>query len=189
MNQPSPLDLLAAARDQFRPILAQVTIEHLDSQTPCSEWDLRALLNHIAGRAILSEAAARNEVVKAFADDSKDLVGSNPADSIRQLVDASVAAWQTAVDLDAIRVTPIGEVPGVGIMTFHAQDVFVHTWDVARTLSIAATFDPALTEAMLELHRQTVTPEIRSMFYGPEVAVANDAPAIERLVGFLGRQP
>jgi uncharacterized protein (TIGR03086 family) len=189
MTQSSPLDLLAAARDQLQPILAQVAVEDLDKQTPCSEWDLRALLNHMAGRAMLSESAARNETVTAFADASEDHLGSNPAASVQKRVDVSVAAWQVANDLEAIRVTPLGEVPGVGILIFQAQDVFVHGWDVARTLGIDAAFDPVLTEVIIEMHHSTITPEMRSMFFAPEIAVADAAPAIDRLVGFLGRQP
>jgi uncharacterized protein (TIGR03086 family) len=138
---------------------------------------------------MLSESAARNEVVAAFADASEDHLGSNPAASVQKCVDASVAAWEIANDLEAIRVTPIGGVPGVGIIIFQAQDVFVHGWDVARTLGIDATFDPVLTEAMIETHHQTITPEMRSMFFAPEIAVSDDAPAIDRLVAFLGRQP
>jgi uncharacterized protein (TIGR03086 family) len=189
MDQFSPIDLLVAARDHIRPILAEVTAADLDRQTPCAEWDLRALLNHLAGRAILSASAAQNEAVVAFADDSRDLLGSDPADAVQLLIDASVTRWQSATDLEAIRVTPIGDVPGVGVIMFQAQDVFVHGWDVARTLESAPDFDPALTDVMLEAHRQTVSPEMRSMFFGPEITLAESAPSIDRLVAFLGRQP
>jgi uncharacterized protein (TIGR03086 family) len=189
MNQPSPIDLLVSARDQFQPILAEVTPADLGSRTPCSEWDLRALLNHVGARASLSASAAENEAVTTFADVSEDLLGSDPADTVQRLIDASVAAWQTATDLDAIRITPLGEVPGVGIIIFQAQDVFVHSWDVAHTLGYAAGYEPALTEAMIEMHHQTITPEMRSLFFGPEITVADEDPAIDRLVAFLGRQP
>jgi uncharacterized protein (TIGR03086 family) len=77
----------------------------------------------------------------------------------------------------------------VALVTFQAQDVFVHSWDIARALGLDAAFDETLTEAMLALHRQTISDELRAAFFAPIVPVPDDAPALDRLVGFLGRKP
>jgi uncharacterized protein (TIGR03086 family) len=189
MNQPSPVELLTAAIEHSRPILATVETHHLEAPTPCSDWDLRALLSHIAGRAVLSERAARGMAVTEFPDTNKDLLGASAVSTLQDLLDASLTSWRSATDLAGPRVTPIGKVPGFGLIAFQAQDVFVHGWDIARTIGTEPTFDLELTQVMFEMHQQSVTPGSRAAFFGPEVPVPQDAPILDRLLGFLGRQP
>jgi uncharacterized protein (TIGR03086 family) len=188
MTAPAPVDLLDAAIAQARPVIAAVGPADLAAPTPCAEWDLRALLGHLAGRAILSERAAGGIAVTEMPGAAGDLLGSDAAASLPALLDASASAWREA-GLDQQCVTPLGPMPAAALVTFQAQDVFVHAWDIARTLGVDAAFDASLTEAMLALHRQTISDELRAAFFAPVVPVPDDAPALDRLVGFLGRRP
>jgi uncharacterized protein (TIGR03086 family) len=190
MDQSNPVELLSQAVSTARPTLARVADEHLGLQTPCAEWNLRQLLQHIAGRAVLSERAARAVPVNVFPDIEADLLGAHPAAAVTDLLERSVAAWQRpSADPSATCITPLGEMPGFGLLTFQAQDVFVHTWDIATTIGHDPHFDDRLTKAMLELHQATITDDIRQMFFAPAVAVASTAPDLDRLIGFLGRNP
>jgi uncharacterized protein (TIGR03086 family) len=188
MTVPAPVDLLDAAIAQARPVIAAVGPADLTAPTPCAEWDLRALLSHLAGRAILSERAAGGIAVTEMPGAAGDLLGSGAAASLPALLDASASAWREA-GLGRQCVTPLGPMPAAALVTFQAQDVFVHGWDIARTLGVDTAFDTALTEAMLALHRQTISDELRAAFFAPIVPVPDDAPALDRLVGFLGRKP
>jgi uncharacterized protein (TIGR03086 family) len=188
MTVPAPLDLLDAAIAQVRPVISAVGPADLAAPTPCTAWDLRVLLSHLAGRAVLSERAARGVAVTEFPDAAGDLLGSDAAAGLLGLLDASAAAWRGA-SLDRECVTPLGPVPAAGLVTFQAQDVFVHGWDIARATGADTTFDPELAEAMLALHHQTITGELRAAFFAPVVPVPAGAPALDRLVGFLGRRP
>lgn len=72
---------------------------------------------------------------------------------------------------------------------FYTADVFMHSWDLAR----AGGRQPDLDEehaAMLLAGMQPMEDALRSSgHYGPAVPVADDAPAVERLMGFIGRDP
>jgi len=188
MTVSTPVGLLDAAIVQARPVLAAIGQADLHVPTPCSAWDLRALLNHLAGRAILSEHAARGIAVTEFPEAAGDLLGPDAGASVLGRLADAAAAWREA-SLEQQCVTPLGPMPAAGLVTFHAQDVFVHAWDIARALGIDATFDSALTQTMLALHHQTISDELRAAFFAPLVPIPEDAPALDRLVGFLGRHP
>lgn len=190
MSQPGPADLLAAAITTAAPALALIGPEDLGRPTPCSEWTLRDLLQHIAGRAVLSECAARGIAVTTFPEAEADLLGDNPAETVAALLTQSAAAWQrTDADLSAPCTTPIGVMPGAGLVMFQAQDVFVHTWDLGKAIGQDPDFGPQLTATMLALHRQTITEDFRGTFFAPAIPVPDSATDLDKLVAFLGRQP
>ena len=72
---------------------------------------------------------------------------------------------------------------------FYTADVFMHSWDLAR----AGGLDPALDEdhaARMLAGMQPIEQLLRdSGQYGPAVPVPDDAPAVDRLMGFIGRDP
>jgi uncharacterized protein (TIGR03086 family) len=67
--------------------------------------------------------------------------------------------------------------------------VLVHGWDLARATGQEPTLDPDLAEQLLAFARQAINDDMRAPRIGPEVAVAADAPATDRLVAFMGRTP
>jgi uncharacterized protein (TIGR03086 family) len=92
-----------------------------------------------------------------------------------------------------VEVPGYGTMPGSRAVGMHFIDYLVHGWDVARSIGQ----DPALDE---ESCRTVLTmgqrwPDIPQIWGGPgapwgnRVAVADDAPAADRMLGFLGRSP
>lgn len=188
MDQPNPVDLLAGSVEELRPVLAAVQSDHLTLQTPCAEWDLRSLLGHLAGRAELATRAANRIATPEFVDTAP--LGEKAAAELQSVLDSAVAAWRRPdADPSAICVTPLGELPGMALVTFLAQDAFVHAWDIAKTIGVAFAPDERLTDAMVGMHHQTITDDLRAMFFVPEVPVPATASPLDQLVGFLGRQP
>ncbi len=72
---------------------------------------------------------------------------------------------------------------------FYTADVFMHSWDLAR----AGGLDPALDEdeaATMLAGMRAIESLLRdSGQYGPAVPVSDDAPVVDRLMGFIGRDP
>ena len=99
MSQPGPTDLLTAAIATATSTLARVEPAALGRPTPCSEWTLRDLLQHMAGRAVLSERAARGIAVTTFPETSADLLGGRPAETLADL--RSLAATRAVTLLTA----------------------------------------------------------------------------------------
>ena len=72
---------------------------------------------------------------------------------------------------------------------FYTSDVFMHSWDLAR----ATAQEPQLDEdfaGQLLAGMQPIEAMLRdSGQYGPAVPVPDDAPVVDRLMGFVGRDP
>lgn len=184
-----PTALLRGAVADAAPNYAQVTADQLELTTPCDGWDLRTLLNHVYSRMTLSTRAARLEPTENFAMVEIDYVGDDPSGAFERLTTDMLAAWAACDDFTSERVTPLGPIPAEAVLLFGAQDVFIHAWDVAKTLGVAPQLSPEMVDVFTQTHRQSVDEQTRAMFFDPEVPVPADASALDKLVGFLGRRP
>ena len=84
----------------------------------------------------------------------------------------------------------LGTLPlGEAVDRFYTTDVLLHTWDLARASGQPAGLDEAECADLLAGMRPMDEVLRASGQYGPEVQVPEDAPAVDRLMGFVGRDP
>jgi len=152
------------ACDGFARVAGAVPPEHWDRATPCTDWDARALVEHVIGF---------HEVL---------LLRPMGVHAHRPRTDPAArwAATQRAL-FDAL--TEPVEV--LGALT---TDVLVHTWDLARAVDLPPDLDPQLCASAVEALVADDLPRDNGMFE-PAVSVADDADAATRLVAFYGRDP
>jgi uncharacterized protein (TIGR03086 family) len=155
--------------------------------TPCKEWDVGRLAAHLVSG------------IAAFADvgEGKDM---DPEEPLLEPEEISIAfdragtramdAWSVPGALNRMYEPPWGTTPGVAIAGFMLIETVVHSWDLATAIGVPAEFDDEVVEEAfrLALAYADETVRIPEMF-GPEVPVPANAPTLDRLVGFLGRQP
>ncbi|PKH43603.1 TIGR03086 family protein [Nocardioides alpinus] len=72
---------------------------------------------------------------------------------------------------------------------FYTADVFMHSWDLARASGQDARLDEDFAGDLLGGMAQMEGVLRSSGQYGAPVAVAADAPVVDRLMGFIGRDP
>ena len=72
---------------------------------------------------------------------------------------------------------------------FYTADIFMHTWDLARATGQEPDLDEAYAATLLDGMRPIEELLRSSGQYGAPVTVAADAPVIDRLMGFVGRDP
>jgi uncharacterized protein (TIGR03086 family) len=173
-------------------IVQGVNDSQLGLPTPCTEWDVRALLNHLVGTlglgsALLSDTAPTVEMGPGWLP-ATDLLGDDPLKAYRLGVESLLAAAGGDA-FDRPHATPLGEMPGQVLGGFTTLDILVHGWDLAVATAQDAAFDDALAEDVLTFAHQAITDDTRAPRIGPEVTVPSDAPATDRLAAFLGRQP
>ena len=166
----------------------------LEAPTPCPEWDVRALLNHVIGTLWLAEGLFGDKPPRhRMAPGSLppvDLAGHDPAAAYAEASAAALAAAGAGDALTRVHVTPLGEMPGPGLAGFTTLDILVHGWDLAVATDQPADLDGRLAAHVLGFAQQALaTPESRAGRIGPAVPVAADAPVTQRLAAFLGRQP
>jgi len=68
-------------------------------------------------------------------------------------------------------------------------EVLVHGWDLARATGQPTAFPDDVAERALARSRRRLTarPQGTGAPFAAEVQVPHDAPAVDRLAGFLGR--
>ncbi len=101
-----------------------------------------------------------------------------------------LAAWKDPTTTNANYDMPWGATPGAALVGFMLIEVVTHGWDLAKATDQRPAFDDQLVLTTLEIARMYGDEGIRVPgMFGPIVPVADDAPLIDRLAGFLGRHP
>ena len=187
-------EALEQATTATEKIVAGVQPSQLGTATPCTEWDVRSLLNHVLGAmslgaALLTDSTPEHPSPPGGLPDV-DLVGDDPATGYQAAAEALLGAARTTGALEGAHQTPLGEMPGAllgGILTL---DLLVHGWDLARATGQDATFDADLTAHVLGFAEQAIAPEMRDGgLVGPVVGIDAGASVMDRLVGHMGRTP
>ncbi len=180
------------ALDEAARLVDGVTPAQLDLPTPCSEWDVRALLTHIVGGNLRWVSVAQGTPVPRpsaqAARTGPDLLGDDPAAAYRRSAAALIEAWQDPALLDQQFDIPFGIMPGRAALTLHVVETVTHGWDLARATGQSPAFDPDVVRTALHFTQQTLPPSRPpgSPFAAP-VPPPDDAPEIDRLAAYLGR--
>jgi uncharacterized protein (TIGR03086 family) len=183
----NPVDQLREANQVFLEVLRNVTPEQMSLPTPDDEWDVRELINHVVLGNIWS---AENIRTGNAPRPSGDVIGDRePLEAYSASVDAMMASFEEPGALGRMVTMPFGEMPAAGLAGFRFLDLIVHAWDLAKATGQTTDLAPQLCEAALAMSHQRMTDMDRTnMPFKEEVPVPADAPAADRLAGFLGRQ-
>jgi uncharacterized protein (TIGR03086 family) len=173
-----PLDLYRQASDWTLGKVAGAAAK-LDEQTPCDEWDVRTLMNHMLETDRYFVGAARGEDVSPPSPQPPELLGDDPVADFR---DAQRATLQ-AFGADGV-IEKTG--PSLGIAF---SDQLLHGWDLARATGQDATMPDGLAQAAYDMIHGRFTDEQRKGVFKPEIAVPPDATAQARLLAYTGRPP
>jgi uncharacterized protein (TIGR03086 family) len=165
----------------------------LDEPTPCSEWTVRDLLNHVVGGADMFAIAVTDGSVS---DErlGELLAGDNLGDdhraSFRAACGRAMRAFEPPGVLDRVVVLPYGEMPAGVALDIAIFDVTTHTWDLAKATGQSTALDPEVLDAAWELAPAMLTDDYRAAgIFGPVVAVDDGAPVQDKLAAFAGRTP
>ncbi|MFE7722628.1 TIGR03086 family metal-binding protein [Nocardia rhizosphaerihabitans] len=181
-------DFAPAART-LATVVAGIADDQLTAPTPCVDTTVGTLLSHVVGLTEAFRQAATKESDGRSAPPSLD--DPLPADwrtLIPAHLDALTAAWRVpeAWDGDA---EAGGVVLPAAVMAMVALDeVTIHAWDLAVATRQSVTVDPGYLPILHEFLRDT-DPSGTPGLFGPVVAVPDDAPAFERVLGLTGRDP
>jgi uncharacterized protein (TIGR03086 family) len=71
------------------------------------------------------------------------------------------------------------------------METMCHGWDLATATGQSVSYPDGAIASVLAMGRQMLSPKYRGhgQPFGDEVEVPDTAPALEQLVGFMGRDP
>ena len=153
--------------------------DQLDTATPCDEWDVRTLLNHLLDTQRYFVASARGEEASPPAPEPPELLSDDPVADFengrRELLEA--------FGEDGV-IEKTG--PALGIAF---SDQLLHGWDLARATGQDAEMPDGLAQAVYDTIHGQFTDDQRKGVFKPEIEVGPDASPQERLLAYTGRNP
>jgi uncharacterized protein (TIGR03086 family) len=135
------------AMDAFGAHVHAVRDDQWAAPTPCPDWDVRALVNHVAGENRWAVPLFAGSTVQEVGDRfDGDLLGRDPVAAW----DESAAAAGAAVDdpdaMDRTVHLSFGDFPGREYAMQLMADLLVHGWDLARGIGADEQMDPELVD-------------------------------------------
>jgi len=163
-----------------------VRTEQWAAATPCTEWSVRDLLNHLTSEHLWAPHLLRGETLEQVGDRyDGDVLGDDPAGAWHRAADTSRAAWQDAPAGTTVHLsfgpTPVEE---YGEQMF--TDLVVHGWDLARAIGARTDIDPDSAEHALRY----IEPHLGQWpgAFADPVSTDSDDPA-DRMIAMFGRNP
>ncbi|WP_433577574.1 TIGR03086 family metal-binding protein [Nocardia brasiliensis] len=172
-------------------LLNATTDEQLDRPTPCSEYTVAQLIEHIREVAVGFAAMARKDSDRPDDPDSiPSVFDAARRRETAELVDALTLAWDapeawdgtTALSPDVVLPN---EVWGRIVLT----ELVVHGWDLARATGRPLDLPTATLRACLDHVVDFVPKAPVPQLWGPAVDASDDAALIDRIVAVTGRDP
>jgi uncharacterized protein (TIGR03086 family) len=174
---------LELALTQTERIAASVRDDEWSRSTPCEGWDVSEVLSHLVGVVRSFRVAAEGGTPQYGVHEPAE---GDLVDAYRQASAGLQAAWRAPGALDGTK--------AASMLGMQRTEVVLHGWDMARGVGRTDDLDPNLAEIALAFARGMLRPEFRGTpaegkHFGHEVPVPEDAPAYDRLAGWMGRSP
>lgn len=169
------LTVLSRGLEQAASVLDSVGETDPDAATPCADWSVSELVDHLVVSPARFAAMVRGDEVSWSTPTPH--AGERPGDEFRQGADALMEAWRAVGDGDA----PTGP-------DWQCAEIAVHTYDLVTALGGATgELDPEVAEHGLGFMQANLTPEVRGPAFGPEQPAPAGADAYQRIAAFAGR--
>jgi uncharacterized protein (TIGR03086 family) len=162
-------------------VLQAADDDDLHRQTPCREFDVIALADHLVDTiARLGAAAGIQTPIPT---------GSTLDQRVQELTQPILSGWRRRGLADDVefsgRILPAQL--ALGILSL---ELVVHGWDFAVALRRPLHVSDAHAAHVLALARQTLTKQSRAIAgFDPPVPVPANASALDQLIAFTGRDP
>ena len=185
----SKCDLTAAASTMAE-LIRKVADDQLSGPTPCPDYSLGDLVDHVGGFATAFTWAANKEVPPGAQGPSGD--ASRLTDDWRRRIPADLArlaeAWKQPDACTGMTQAGGIDLPGEVAGVVALDELVIHGWDVARATGQHYDVDSESLDAVADFVQGFSSDGTPGLF-GPRVAVPDNAPQLERVIGMAGRDP
>jgi uncharacterized protein (TIGR03086 family) len=186
---------LGPAAGRLADLVRTVGDDQLGAPTPCPDYALGDLLEHVGGLAVAFANAARKgggPLAEFAGSGDAARLAADWRTGIPAALDELAAAWRDPAAWEGMTRIAGSDTPAEVAGLVALDEVVLHGWDVARSLGRPYAVDDASLAAVGGFVEQFASPEARAQaagLFGPVVDVRPDAPPLARVLGLAGRDP
>jgi uncharacterized protein (TIGR03086 family) len=194
MAEPDRRSTLIASYENAAVIISAISHEELAHPTPCPEYDVSALIDHLVEAGNRVAALGRGQTPPPGDESPHIELGEAPA-QLRRAAKETAAAWEGDSALSSTFTMPWGEeYTGATLVDMYLAELATHAWDLAHATRQVDRLDRSLALPALDGARAMIKPQYRDMVgpgapFGAEVPLPPSADDWERLAAFMGRDP
>ncbi len=183
-------ELYAKAGDWTSGVFEKVAAGDYGAPTPCPDWDVKALMNHLVGTNhwLVATLSGRRQP-DTHQGEQPDLTGDDPGTAYRQSLAAAQTAFTDPGVLDKTFDAGWQEMPGKVLLSIAISEALIHGWDLATATGQATSIEPEVAAAVYGMMRRGVEAGRAIGAYGPAVEVGDDASTQDKLLALTGRTP
>lgn len=184
-------ELFDRAVAEFDRRVTAITEDEWDNATPCTEWSVRDVVNHVVVEDLWAPGLLAGKTideiggVEAF---DGDRLGSDPKRSWSDAAQQALASVRREGAMEITTHLSFGDFPG----SFYAQqllsDHVIHAWDLARGIDADDHLDEELVTYVYEIMSPYAESLSQSGSYGTVVGVPDDADPQTKLLALAGRR-
>ncbi|MEU3452572.1 TIGR03086 family metal-binding protein [Micromonospora sp. NPDC006766] len=179
-------ELLAVAAPRTVAVVQRISDDQLDLPTPCSDYSVRDLLNHVFDVVVNFQALAQRQEVDWSA--KTDHLTEGWRDRFAAETVRLVEAWSDPAALEGV--SPGMGLPQETVGDMALIDLAVHGWDLARaTGQPVVEADPAVLAAGHAFMDRMGDTGQRMGAFGEPVPTTSDVADLDRLLARTGRDP
>ena len=188
MNEPSTFELIAQGIDAFGAKVRAVPADRWAAPTPCADWSVRDLVNHVTGEHLWAPHLLDGETIAQVGDRyDGDVLGDSPVAAWERAAQGSRVAF-LAASPDAVVHLSFGDNPALEYGQQMLADLVIHGWDLARGAGLDETMQPAAAAQTLGyLEANAKSWEAAGIFAAPVEVDTDDLAS--RLLALSGRTP
>lgn len=177
------------ALDATRDIVAGIGGDQWELPTPCEEWNVRELVNHIvSGHLWASELAAGKTIDDVGDAFDGDVLGDDPLAAYEQAAKLAGEVFKGDGVLEQPAAVSYGPVPNEIYCGHRFVDTLVHGWDLAKATGQSTTLDAELVQGAIEVVEPQRELMVASGAFAGDVEAPDDADPQTKLLAWLGRR-
>lgn len=171
-------------------VISQVNGDHLNSQTPCIDWSVRDVVNHVVGENFWAAELLKGCSMAEVGDQlNGDLVGEDPFGAYANSTKAVIPEVRANPALNQRVELSFGVVTASEYVEQLFLDAVIHGWDIAVATNQATRLPDDLVKQVLPIAYKVVEQFKDYGVFGEQIVVSESANDQARLLAMLGRNP
>lgn len=175
-----PFDCAAVTLPACRAVLQRLTEKDLARPTPCTEYTVGDVGQHLVRSMVLLASVAGEQIDTAAT--------GTPDTAVAATAEAALAAWRRR-GLDGSVAVGHSVLPASLAVEIIPLELLVHGWDIAQATGQSIDASPEVASYLLDRAQELITPDKRGRSFAAQVPVRPEATALQRLIAFTGRPP